>query len=52
MGIGQVGKEQKLISHITVTLNEGKGHSNCYQNVKFSGLYYHTEFEINHSVNV
>ena len=36
----------------TVNLNEGKGHPNWYQNVDLSGLYHHTKFERNQSVNV
>ena len=32
----------------TVTLNEGQGNPNLYQNVELSGLYHHTMFERNH----
>ena len=32
-------------SQTTVTLNEGQGHANWYQNVEFSGLYHHHKFE-------
>ena len=35
-----------------MTLNKGQGHPNWYRNVKLSGLYYHTKFERNRSVNV
>ena len=41
-----------LISHITVTLNEGQCHPKWYQNVKLRGLYHHTKFERNWSVNL
>ena len=41
-----------LISHTTVTLNEGQGHPNAYRNVELSDFYHHTRFEINRSVNV
>ena len=41
-----------FISHATVTLNEGQHQSSWCQNVVFSGLYYHTKFERNWSVNV
>ena len=35
-----------------MTLNQGQGHPNWYQNVELSGLYHHTKFERNWSVNV
>ena len=38
--------------HTTVTLNEGQGHSNSYQNEQFHGLYYYTNFERNQSLDV
>ena len=35
----------------TVTLSEGQGHLNWYQNVQFSGLYNPAKFQRNCSVN-
>ena len=35
-----------------MTLNEGQSHPNWYENVELSGLYHHTKFERNQSVNV
>ena len=37
--------------HTTVTLNEGEGQLRAL-NVKFDGLYHHTKFKRNRSVNV
>ena len=34
-----------MISLSTVTLNEGQGHPNWYQNAELSDLYHHTKFE-------
>ena len=45
-------EEEKKIFPITVTLNEGQGHLNWYQNVELSGLYHHTYFERNRLANV
>ena len=44
--------DTNVFDFFTMTLNEGQGHPNCYQNVELSGLYYHTKFEINQLVNV
>ena len=35
-----------------MTWNEGQGHSNWYQTIALSGVYYHTIFERNLLVNV
>ena len=37
---------------MTVTLNEGHGHSHCYQTIQFNGAYQHIKFERNQPVNV
>ena len=36
----------------TVTLNEGQGHPNWFQNVGYRGLYHHIKFKRNRSVNI
>ena len=41
-----------FISHTTVTLNDGQGHTNWYQNAEPSSLYHHTKFQRYRSVNV
>ena len=38
------------LSHVTVTLNEGQGHSNRYQSIHCSSVYHHMEFDRNQSV--
>ena len=49
----EIKTTQKLpLSHTTTTLNEGTGHSNCYQYIQFSGVYHQTKFERNRPVNV
>ena len=41
-----------FIFHTTVTLNEGQGHPNWYQNVQLTSLYHQIKFKRNRSVNV
>ena len=50
--ISQKTDEEVLIPQINVTLNQGQGHPNWYENVEFSGPYPYTKFERNQSVNV
>ena len=45
-------RQEFLISHTTVTLNEGQGNQNWYQNVELSSLYHYTKFERNLSIDV
>ena len=41
-----------LISHTIVTLNEGQGHPNRFQNVEHSSLNHQTMIERNRSLNI
>ena len=49
---GENGHQSFSISHTTVTFDEGQGHPNRYQNVEFSGPYYHIKIERNRSVSI
>ena len=35
-----------MLSHATVTLNEGRGHSNWFPTKWFGGVHHHTNFGI------
>ena len=48
----QIERQIFFISHTTVTVKEGQGHQNWYQNVELSSLHHHTMFERNQCVNV
>ena len=41
-----------LISHTTVTLNEGQGQLSWYKNGELHNLYHHAKFERNRSINI
>ena len=38
-------RAQKFISHTAVTVNEGQGHSNWYQTVRFGGFFHLAKFK-------
>ena len=52
LNLHENGQHKFLISYTIVTLNEGQGHPNWYQNVELSDIYHHTKFERNGSMNV
>ena len=41
-----------VVSHKTLTSNEGQGHSNWHQNIDFRSLCHHTNLKRNWQVNV
>ena len=45
-------EHNSLLSHISVTMNEGQDHSHWYHTMRSSSVYHHTKFEINRPVNV
>ena len=41
-----------MLSHTTVTLDTGQGHSDGYETIQFNCVYYYTKFERNLFIDV
>ena len=44
-------EHKSLLSHTSMTLNEGQGHQNCYQSIQFTAVYHYAKFERNWWIN-